>query len=276
MVAFPTPSPLFHVDDPDDGAPLAGGLVYTYAQGTTTPKDTWADKDKAGTNANPVELDANGDAPIFLDGIYKFIVKRADDSLVYELDGIASATLVPDDYVTNAKLADMAEATFKMRAAGAGTGDPIDGTAAEAKTALALVKADVGLGNVDNTSDATKNSAAATLTNKTLVDPIITGTPLEDIHTITDEAAFEIDPGNGSIQQITLGADRTPAATNFLNGEGILLMVNDGAARTITWTTVGVVWIGGSAPTLATSGWTHIVLYKVGGTIYGKHVGDSA
>lgn len=33
---------------------------------------------------------------------------------------------------------------------------------------VVLDKADVGLGNVDNTSDATKNSAAATLTNKTI------------------------------------------------------------------------------------------------------------
>jgi hypothetical protein len=31
-----------------------------------------------------------------------------------------------------------------------------------------IVKGDVGLGNVDNTSDATKNAAAVTLTNKTL------------------------------------------------------------------------------------------------------------
>lgn len=36
-----------------------------------------------------------------------------------------------------------------------------------------IVKGDVGLGNVDNTSDATKNSATATLTNKTLVAPEI-------------------------------------------------------------------------------------------------------
>ena len=149
-------------------------------------------------------------------------------------------------------------------------------TFAAFKTALTLVKADVGLGNVDNTSNATERAATATLTNKTLVDPVITGTVLEDIYTITDGAGFQIDPGNGSIQQITLGASRTPAATNFANGEGILLMVNDGSAYTITWTTVGVVWIGGSAPTLATTGWTHIVLYKVGGTIYGKHVGNSA
>ena len=31
-----------------------------------------------------------------------------------------------------------------------------------------IVKGDVGLGNVDNTSDATKNAATATLTNKTI------------------------------------------------------------------------------------------------------------
>ena len=36
-----------------------------------------------------------------------------------------------------------------------------------------LTKADVGLANVDNTSDATKNSAVATLTNKTLASPVI-------------------------------------------------------------------------------------------------------
>lgn len=41
--------------------------------------------------------------------------------------------------VTNAKMAQMAAATFKMRALGAGTGDPIDGTAAQANAALGNV-----------------------------------------------------------------------------------------------------------------------------------------
>lgn len=36
-------------------------------------------------------------------------------------------------------------------------------------TPTGITKSDVGLGNVDNTSDATKNSAVATLTNKTIV-----------------------------------------------------------------------------------------------------------
>lgn len=34
-------------------------------------------------------------------------------------------------------------------------------------------RTNLGLGNVDNTSDATKNSASVTLTNKTLTSPVI-------------------------------------------------------------------------------------------------------
>lgn len=121
-----------------------------------------------------------------------------------------------------------------------------------------------------------------TLTNKTLTDPAIIGTILEDIFTITDGAAFEIDPGNGSIQLITLGASRTPKATNFVNGEAVTLMVNDGSAYTLTWTDAtfggsGVVWKtnGGVAPTLNTTGYTVIVLWEVGGQVYGARVGDA-
>lgn len=116
---------------------------------------------------------------------------------------------------------------------------------------------------------------------QTLTDPAIIGTILEDVYTISDGAAFEIDPGNGSIQLITLGASRTPKATNFSAGEAITLMVDDGSAYTITWTDAtfggsGVVWEtdNGSAPTLSTSGYTTIVLWKVSTQVYGARVGN--
>ena len=121
-----------------------------------------------------------------------------------------------------------------------------------------------------------------TLTNKTLTDPAIIGTILEDVYTITDGAAFEIDPGNGSVQLITLGASRTPKATNFAAGESVTLLVDDGTAYTLTWTDStfggsGVVWKtdGGVAPTLNTTGYTVIVLFKVGSQVYGARVGDA-
>lgn len=129
---------------------------------------------------------------------------------------------------------------------------------------------------------AVSTDMVQTLTGKTLTDPAIIGTILEDVYTITDGAAFEIDPGNGSIQLITLGASRTPKATNFVAGESVTLMVDDGAAYTLTWTDAtwggsGVVWKtdSGSAPTLNTTGYTVIVLWEVGTQVYGARVGNN-
>ena len=119
-------------------------------------------------------------------------------------------------------------------------------------------------------------SDTQTLTFKTL------GSLTETVFTITDAAAFEINPANGPIQTITLGANRTPAATSFASGQSVKLKIDDGSAFAITWTTVGVVWIGqtagasGTAPTLGTTGWTHIELWKEGSIIYGALIGYSA
>jgi hypothetical protein len=131
-------------------------------------------------------------------------------------------------------------------------------------------------------ADIVQPDETQTLTSKTLTDPAIIGTILEDVFTITDGAAFEIDPGNGSIQLITLGASRTPKATNFAAGEAITLMVDDGTAYTLTWTDAtfggsGVVWKtdGGVAPTLNTTGYTVIVFWKVSTQVYGARVGDA-
>ncbi len=148
-------------------------------------------------------------------------------------------------------------------------------TAVDAAAARTAIGAGTGSGDVTTTG-------TQTLTNKTLTDPAIIGTILEDIFTITDGAAFEIDPGNGSIQLITLGASRTPKATNFANGESVILMVDDGSAYTLTWTDAtfggsGVVWKtnAGVAPTLNTTGYTVIVLWEVAGQVYGARVGDA-
>lgn len=155
------------------------------------------------------------------------------------------------------------------------TSYPASGIAVSTGTAWGTSKT-APSGDIVGTSDT------QTLSAKTLVDPAITGTILEDVYTITDGAAFEIDPGNGSIQLITLGASRTPKATNFAAGESVVLMVDDGSAYSLTWTDStfggsGVLWKtdGGTAPALNTSGYTAIVLWKVGTQIYGARVGDA-
>jgi len=49
-----------------------------------------------------------------------------------------------------------------------GTGSVVLSTSPALTTPTGIVKGDVGLGNVDNTSDATKNAATVALTNKTI------------------------------------------------------------------------------------------------------------
>ena len=132
-------------------------------------------------------------------------------------------------------------------------------------------------GSAWGTSYTTSGSGTvvALATGATLTNPSAVGTLTEDVYTITDGAGFAIDPTNGSIQLITLGANRTPTQANWSAGQGVTLMVDDGTAYTITWTTIGVTWVGGSAPTLATTGYTIIELWKVGTTIYGALVGSA-
>ena len=122
---------------------------------------------------------------------------------------------------------------------------------------------------------------ASSIPTRTYVDPVIEGAITEDVFTITDGAAFEIDPGNGTMQNVTLGASRTPKGTNFAAGESVTLRIKDGTAYTITWTdttfgTGGVIWVDGTAPTLDTTNWTVVVLWKEGSQVYGKYIGTVA
>lgn len=65
-----------------NGNPLSGGALYTYAAGTSTPLATYTTSagDAGSTNTNPVVLDANGEADVWLSpGVdYKFVLKDAN------------------------------------------------------------------------------------------------------------------------------------------------------------------------------------------------------
>ena len=114
-------------------------------------------------------------------------------------------------------------------------------------------------------------AGAETFTAKTF------GNYTETIYAITDGSTVALDPNNGPIQTWTLGGSRTPTQANWAAGQSITLLVDDGSAATITWTTLSVVWKtgGGTAPTLNTTGFTVIVWWEVGSTIYGARVGDA-
>ena len=82
-----------------DGKPLAGGKVYTYSAGTTTSKATYTTMAGTVANPNPVILDQNGKAKIFLgDGSYRLQIKDSNDALIDDIDQISR-------YVTQSEFA---------------------------------------------------------------------------------------------------------------------------------------------------------------------------
>jgi len=93
----------------------------------------------------------------------------------------------------------------------------------------------------------------------------------EKVFTISDGGSVDLNPSNGTVQLWTLGANRSPTASNFAAGQSMTLMVLDGTAYTITWPSV--TWVGGTAPTLDTTKYTVIELWKVSTTLYGALVG---
>lgn len=76
----------------DNGVPLSGGKIYTYAAGTTTPQSTWIDPTGATPNANPIVLDSAGRPPqeiwLSVAYAYKFVTKTSNDVLIRTYDNI--------------------------------------------------------------------------------------------------------------------------------------------------------------------------------------------
>jgi len=118
-------------------------------------------------------------------------------------------------------------------------------------TPTGIVKGDVGLGNVDNTSDATKNSASVTLTNKTIEAGVFNNGYTEETVTANTSTAYTIDLANGSLQILTLTGNCTFTFPTATAGKGftLLLLQDATGSRTATWP-ASVKWPAGTAPTI--------------------------
>jgi len=76
-----------------NGAPLSGGLLYTYAAGTTTPLASYTDSTGLIANTNPIVLDSRGEANVWLSGaIYKFALYTSVGVLIWTVDNINGST----------------------------------------------------------------------------------------------------------------------------------------------------------------------------------------
>lgn len=76
----------------NNGIPLAGGLIYTYQAGSSTPLVTYTDNGGTVANANPIVLDASGRPPqeiwLLTGYSYKFVLQTSSAVLIQTLDNI--------------------------------------------------------------------------------------------------------------------------------------------------------------------------------------------
>jgi hypothetical protein len=78
----------------NDGVPLAGGLIYSYLAGTSTPEATYTTISGSIAHTNPIVLDSAGRVPggeIWLtEGtVYKFILRDSVGTLLGTYDNIS-------------------------------------------------------------------------------------------------------------------------------------------------------------------------------------------
>lgn len=148
----------------ENGEPLAGGKIYTYAAGTSTPLATYTDHTGDTENTNPIILDANGDADIWIgQDAYKFVITNAEDVELKTIDGVVS---VDNGSITTAKLADGSVTTIKIA----------DGNVTTAK----LADSSVTTPKIANLNVTTAKINNAAVTTEKLADESVTAAKFND------------------------------------------------------------------------------------------------
>lgn len=165
------PNPVFKAFD-NNGSPLVGGKLFTYAAGTSTKIATYADADTVTPNANPVILDFRGEARVWVppNVSYKWVLAPANDtdppgSPIWTVDDLESAALLTLYGGVDTGIADAYVLDFDASFSAYADGIVIYWVAGNNNTGPSTVNVN-GLGPVDITQqDGTDLPADAILAN---------------------------------------------------------------------------------------------------------------
>ena len=251
-----------------NGNPLAGGKVYTYAAGTTTPIVTYTDSTGATNNTNPIILDSRGEANIWLTPgtNYKFKLTDASEVQVWVVDNILGPPGAAAGTVTSVAIA--APALFTV------SGSPVTSsgtlTLAYSGTALPVANGGTGLtttpangelliGNGTGYTKATLTAGSnVTITNTSggisiaaagggggTVTSVTATSPIASSGGSTPNITFSVSPGTTGNVLTSNGSAWTSAASSF--------SVSPGTAGNVL-TSNGSAWTSAAPTSISTAG----------------------
>lgn len=204
------------------------------------------------------------------DGQYRVVVFGGSPS------GTNTVTLAPNDQQKLYFVVNSSGEQITLTQGSGGNVDLADGGAAIIYADGAGAGAEVvDLTSLFSVAGSTVTLAGTqTLTNKTVTGLTLDGALTEEVHVLTG-TSVALDPANGTIQTHSLTGNTT-YTDSLASGQSITLMIDDGSGYSVTWPTTTHLTTGGAAPTLATSGYNVVVLFKVASVLYLAVVKDGA
>lgn len=202
------------------GIPLAGGFVYTYAAGTTTPQVTYTDSTAATANSNPIVLDSRGEANIWLgSATYKFKLTDANGTEIWTVDNISAPTSGLSPVLSGNVVIDSNTAGTALTITQTGTG--------------------LALKVEDQSSDLTPF--------------VIDSSGRVGIGTISPSTSLDVNDGtiqlsSSGTSRTTLSADASNTTLSSVGARGLILAAN--SANLIYGTSSGYVGIKNASPTV--------------------------
>ena len=255
-----SPVPKLQFSD-QNGAPLAGGLVYTYEAGTTNLRTTYTTAAETTPNPNPIVLDASGQADIFLQaGLgYKFVLQNSLATTIWTVDNVTAAGTM------SLQNANAVAITGGSMSGVTITGGSFGGTATNVTGVVAIANGGTG----QTTAAAARGALAAAASGaNTDITSVAASTTING-HTIgylnipsnAETSAYVVTAADaGHCIDITTGGVTIPANATLALAIGFTFSVynNSGTSQSIAITT-DTMRLAGSATTgtrtLAQRGW---------------------
>jgi hypothetical protein len=219
------------------GQPLVGGMVYTYAAGTTTPLATYTDASGLSANPNPVILDGRGECNLWFSPTSTYKIKLTDSNGVeiYSVDNVTSSGYVSGGVIVDSSIVNGSISGTTL------TNTAISGSAINSTT--------IGATTPSTAVFTTFSGAWASLPAGTKMLFVQTAAPTGWTKlTTNDDKALRIVSGSagtggsvafttafssqsisGTVGDTTLTVDQIPSHTHSYTAAGGVTLVNGGA-----------------------------------------------